>query len=214
MKYLTTKNTFSVGTKIDEEKIMEAKLYLKNYYNNKYDANPHFNFLITAMPDYRLKDLESLTENYFKNKKSVKIKLGKLHYEQKGRFFSISILGKEVIQLHKELIDVLNPIRDGYIREKDLTRIKENKTSEEEKENILTYGYLHVLNTFKPHITVGNIQSEGDVDIRKIKSNLDSILDSVYNKELLVKNILVSYIQDAEVQSDYKKLWEKVYKLK
>lgn len=214
MDHKTTKTTVSIGTQIHETKIMEAKTYLKKEFNNKYDIDPHFNFLIMAMPDYRIKDMERLFEKYFNNMHPLKIKLGNLEYEEKHKFFSIPMLGKEVMDFHKELISILNPIRDDYIREKDLLRINENRTDEEETQNILDYGYLRVLNKFIPHITIGNIQNDENVDIQQVKDTLNNILGNLYQSEITISEIYVSFIEDAEIQSDYKWLWEKEYILK
>jgi len=214
MEHKTTKNTVSIGTQIHETKIMEAKTYLKKEFNNKYDIDPHFNFLIMAMPDYRVKDMEMLFDKYFKSKLPLKIKLGNLQYEVKHKFFSIPMLGSEVMDFHKELISILNPIRDDYIREKDLQRINENRTDEEETQNILNYGYLRVLHKFIPHITIGNIQNNSDIDIQPVKNTLDNILGNLYQSDITISKIYVSFIEDAEIQSDYKWLWEKDYILK
>ncbi|MFZ2664476.1 MAG: hypothetical protein WAX66_03880, partial [Patescibacteria group bacterium] len=69
----TTPNTISIGTQIHNDKIMEAKTYLKDNFDNKYDIDPHFNFIIMAMPDYRLKDLEAILDDYFKSLKPLKL---------------------------------------------------------------------------------------------------------------------------------------------
>ena len=100
MAHKTTKNTVSIGTQIHESKIMEAKNYLKKEFNNKYDIDPHFNFLIMAMPEYRVKDMETLFDEYFRNKKPLKIILGNLEYEDKHKFFSIPMLGEEIMDFH------------------------------------------------------------------------------------------------------------------
>ncbi|MFZ2663950.1 MAG: hypothetical protein WAX66_01160, partial [Patescibacteria group bacterium] len=106
-----------------------------------------------------------------------------------------------------------NPIRDSYIREKDLVRIHEGKTDNVEEEYIYKYGYLRVLDKFIPHITVGNIKNEV-FEYKKITEHLDTILGSLYNTSIFINEIYASFIEDAEIQSDCKLVWEKTYSLR
>jgi hypothetical protein len=114
------------------------------------------------------------------------------------------------MNIHKDLINLLNPIRDHYIREKDLVRIREGKTDELEERYIYDYGYLRVLERFIPHITIGNIKNE-EFNLEEIKTRLDSILSNLYNTSLKVNELYATFIEDAEIQSDYKWIWEKTY---
>lgn len=208
----TTPNTISIGTQIHNSNIMDAKTYLKENFGNKYDIDPHFNFIIMAMPEYRLKDLETCLDKFFTTKEIMNLQFGDLHFEEKQRFFSIPIINSEIMDFHKQLIDILNPLRDDYIREKDLIRTNEGRTDSLEKEYIYKYGYLRVLSKFIPHITIGNIKNE-EFDFKEVKTQLDKILGNLYNSSLKINEVYATFIEDADVQSDYKWLWEKTYKL-
>jgi hypothetical protein len=212
MAIKTTPNTLSVGTQVHNANIMAAKAFLKKEYGNKYDAEPHFNFIIMAFPDYRVHDIEDRLDNYLKKLKPLKLKLGTLRYEEKQQFYSIPIVGEEAMTFHKELIAILNPIRDGYIREKDLVRITEGKTDALEEEYIYKYGYLRVLDKFTPHITLGNIQT-AEADQDDIQNKLTDFLGTLYGSELTIDEIRADFILDADVQSNYKRLWTKIYNL-
>lgn len=211
MNYKTTKNTISIGTQIHDEKISQAKTYLKNQFGNKYDIDPHFNFVIMAMPEYRLKDVETLLDAYFGSKSAIHLDLGELHYEPKTKFFSIPIIGETVMVIHKELLDILNTIRDGYIRDKDLIRINEGRTDKEEEKYIKDYGYLRVLNKFMPHITIGNIQSTNEFDLDDVSKKLNAILGALYKQSISFNRVHAYFFEDADIQSDYKLFWEKDY---
>lgn len=185
---------------------------MKQEFGNKYDADPHFNFIIMAMPIYRTEDIELKLNEIFKDMRSLELKLGNLRYEEKQRFYSIPIVGEEAMTFHRKLIDALNPLRDGYIREKDLARINEGKTDKLEDEYIHEYGYLRVLSKLTPHITIGNLQSE-NVDLGAITNNLNNILGNLFGSTLSVNEIRADLIEDAQVQTDYKRLWNKTYKI-
>lgn len=206
----TTPNTVLVGTKLSIKSLLAAKRYLKDNFSNKYDAEPHLNFVIMAMPIHKLKELEVTLDEYFSIKTSIKLQLGNLHYDPTNKFFSIPLLNESIIDTHKELLGVLNPVRDNYSREEDLLRINEKRTDAKGEQYIYEYGYLRVLDKFIPHITIGNIQKE-DVNIEEVKTKLNEILGSLYNSTIDASKIYATFIEDADIQSDYKFLWEKEY---
>lgn len=63
-----------------------------------------------------------------------------------------------------------------------------------------------------PHITIGNLQSE-NVDLGAITNNLNNILGNLFGSTLSVNEIRADLIEDAQVQTDYKRLWNKTYKI-
>lgn len=212
MAIKTTANSFSVGTGIQNETIMLAKDYLKQEFGNKYDAEPHIAFHIMAMPDYRIKDLEKICDEYFKKIKPIRLQLGNLRYDDVYRFFSIPIVGNEILTLHKELIETFNPIRDGYIRAKDLENMNSGKTDEIEEEYIYKYGYLRVLSKYTPHITIGDIATD-NFNSDDVQKKLNSILSNLYGTALYVNELQAHYMEESGSQSNYKWLWKKSYKL-
>lgn len=207
----TTKYTVSIGFKIHEPKIMEAKTYLKKEFNNKYDVEPHFNFVITAIPEYRIKDIANIMDTYFENKKPITLKFEQLEYDPKSRFFSIPLIGNTVIETHKELLNILNSIRDNYIREKDLKRINDKRTNLTEEKYIYKYGFPKVLDNFTSHITIGNIITTENINLNDIQNKLNKILSEFYNSDFTVNKMYASIIEDAEIQTDCVVVWEKEY---
>ncbi len=211
-----TKYTLSIGVSIKNDTIAKAKKYLKDRYGSKYDdPDPHLNFLIMAMPEGKKHKIVEVLDRYFSKFNKLNIKLGKLNYEDKNNFFSLPIIEGNIMEMHKDLIDLLNPIRSNYIREKDDIRIGQGKVDEIEKRYIYNYGYLRVLDKFTPHVTIGNL-SENFVnsDIVDIKRSLDHILGQLYSVELSFNLVYATHILDAETQSDYKIMWEREFFLK
>lgn len=211
----TTKYSISIGVEINNKSISDAKRYLKEKYGNKYDdPNPHVNFLIMAMPEGNESILDSVLNEYFNKISQINFELGQLHLEPKNNFFSLPILNDQIMEIHKDLIKLLNPIRNGTIRERDKERIDNNKTDLIEERYIYKYGYLRVLDKFTPHITIGNlVDGFTNQDIPNIQKELDTRLNSLYFKRMNFDKVYAVHMQDAEIQSDYKILWEKFYKL-
>lgn len=212
----TTKYSISIGVEVNDKTISEAKKYLKDKYRNKYDdPNPHVNFLIMAMPEGNNEKVDKILQNYFSKIGDISFELGGLHFEEKEAFFSLPILNDQVMKIHKDLIELLNPIRNGFIRERDKERIDSKKTDKVGEEYIYKYGYLRVLDRFTPHITIGNlVENYTNLDIPIIKSELDKRLGHLYQNKIIFNKVYAVHMQDAEIQSDYKVLWEKFYYLK
>jgi hypothetical protein len=211
-KFKTTNTTLSVGTEIHNDTIARAKSYLSNNYNNKYNLDPHFNFIIIAMPESNIKKVEIALDDYFKDKKTLNLLLSTLDYEPKHKFFSIPVVGKEVMNFHKELLNILNGLRDGCIREKDIEKMQDGTRDPEEIQNIKLYGYPRVLSKFTPHITIGNVGLES-FDIKEITNKLNTLLEGIFNKTIEIRKIGVSFYEEAEFQTDLKFLWTKEYDL-
>lgn len=207
----TTNTTLSIGTKIQDGAISRAKRYLKENYGNKYDADPHFNFIIIAMPKDSLKAVETKLDAYFKGRKAIDLLLSDLTYNSKDKFFSIPIVGEEVMNIHKDLLNILNAERNGCMREKDLEKMHSNNRDEEEIQNIKLYGYPRMLNKFTPHVTIGNIDKH-NFDLEDVTNNLKTILKDIFNATIQIDHVAVSLYVDSEVQSNFKHVWSKEYR--
>lgn len=64
---------------------------------------------------------------------------------------------KSIDALHETIVTLLNPLREGRIREKDAHAIKEGTYSSEQREMIERYGYRNVLGFYSPHLTLGEL---------------------------------------------------------
>jgi hypothetical protein len=73
------------------------------------------------------------------------------HYNYENNYIDIEYTPtKEIKNLQTEVVEVLNPIRDG-LREKEATRIA--STTGDYRKNLERYGYRYIGDRFSPHLT-------------------------------------------------------------
>ncbi len=63
---------------------------------------------------------------------------------------------KNINEFQKKIIKLLNPLREGQMREKDKARISE--MTKAEQKNLKLYGYCSVGDKFFPHLTFSKLE--------------------------------------------------------
>ncbi|MGD8744472.1 MAG: 2'-5' RNA ligase family protein [Candidatus Woesebacteria bacterium] len=207
----TIDTCLSAGTRFDIKEIAKAKKYLKKY-DNRYDLPPHLTYAISPFPEKNLKKVEKESDKYFKNLKSFSFKIGKLEFDERKNFFYLPIKSKKVMRIHKDMLELLNKYREGYIREKDLERIEKGLLNPEEIKLIKKYGYFRVLDNFIPHLTIGNVEAKKE-EIVNIKNELIEILKNLSKRSIQVNEVRVHLHTDSKIQSKMKSIWIKRYQL-
>jgi 2'-5' RNA ligase len=66
----------------------------------------------------------------------------------------------EWINLHKRIVNELNPLREGHLREKYLDFDELKHYSSQQQEYINNYGYPEVFELFTPHLTLSRFNDE------------------------------------------------------
>ncbi|MFZ2957457.1 MAG: DUF1045 domain-containing protein [Candidatus Ozemobacteraceae bacterium] len=79
-----------------------------------------------------------------------------LEISPEGYLFWRVLLDAPLARLHKAVVEVLDPLRNGAVRPKFLDLIDQYKPHEQE--NIRRYGFPWVLEDFSPHITLGAVE--------------------------------------------------------
>ena len=99
------------------------------------------------------------------------------------------IKDKPIDRLHKMVLEKLNPLREGRIRDKYADEIKEGKYSPDEVKYIKKFGYHYVLNSYHSHLSLGRFSSE-EIAVQ-VKSGL--------TKDLVPPQIIFSHIAVSEM---------------
>lgn len=117
---------------------------------------PHITIYGVEFPTRNLEKVFSEVESLAKKLVGVKFTFQKVATE-KGYIGIECDCTEEFRAAHETIIEKLNPLRDGHIREKD-----NQKSSEfsEKEENIQKYGHPEVMNLYKPHVTVIRLKDE------------------------------------------------------
>ena len=95
----------------------------------------------------------------------------------------------QIDNLHKRILKELNPLREGRIRDKYESEIKESKYPPIEVDYIKKYDYHNVLGSFHPHPTLARFETEEIA--QSIKGGLDP--------ELLSSEITFPYLAISEM---------------
>lgn len=91
-----------------------------------------------------------------------KVKMSEFRLTSDGYLFWDVEKSLRIIELHKEIINSLNSLREGLLREKYKTSL--NDFSQAEQANINKFGFPFVLEEFKPHLTLGKISGVSDIN--------------------------------------------------
>jgi 2'-5' RNA ligase len=150
------------------EKVAEKVMAANSETGNKYKVDfaldginyyPHLTLYHVECPEKNL-------ENIFQTLEKLLPKLGriKLAFREVGREqISVSVyfsLSQEIRDFHEKIIEKINPLRDGRIRDKYRELGQVSNLTSEQKENILKYGHPELMNLYKPHITIARLEDE------------------------------------------------------
>ncbi|MGI5898046.1 MAG: DUF1045 domain-containing protein [Candidatus Dojkabacteria bacterium] len=206
--------SFSVDSILEIKEIVDAKILMNQVYGNQYShIPPHLTYTIIPFPrkNFELgrKDLIA----YIQEQKPFKARISDLEYEEKNKFFYVSLSGDMIKQHHKNITLILNKYRDNYIREKDLERLKLGSFDDISMKYLQDYGYTRVFDNYRTHITIGNYTIE-NVDLKKLENRLRDILEPILNKEIEINNIHgMFYTDSAKSQDDIEPIWEETFRL-
>lgn len=126
------------------------------------ELHPHITVYSTEYPaNNRDKIFESL-KNVSRRNKSMNLRFTDFGAEY--GWIGINIKNsREILNLHKEVITELNPLRDGHIREEYGEPSRKHpikiEFSPEQQENIDNYGHPMVMDLYKPHMTIIRLES-------------------------------------------------------
>ena len=210
-QYIPTNNIVSVGIDIKNQEIQNIKQTLHSSYNSNYNTSPHITLLIAPINEDNYKNLIKEIIFFLESISSFYIKIKEVKRE--NNFFYLLVSKNKLYKLHKELIKLSKKYTKNYIREKDFNRIKKQYFTEQEIVNIKKYNYSKVLDSYIPHITLGNINSTKDVNYKDINNYINTKLTNIINKTIKIDKIKILYHTDNIDQSKMKILYEKQVEL-
>ncbi len=185
---------------IPEDKVQDnlVKLAKKIGINEKclfhIDNNKFFSHITLYSPEYPTSNFEKVVtcvrEISKRTEKTV------LEFDGFVAKYGYLVMGfkksKAINNLHKLVLQKLNPLREGRIREKYEKEIKDGKYTKEEVNNIKKYSYHHVLESYYPHLTLARFET--DEIAQKVKSKL--------LEKIIPRNITFPYIAVSEMGSN------------
>lgn len=137
------------------------------------DNKRFFSHITLYSPEYpksNLKEVLTSVENISKNTKEIILEFDDL--VAKYGYLVVGFKKSYAINnLHRKVLQKLNPLREGRIREKYKQEIEDGKYTKEEVENIQNYSYHHVLESYYPHLTLARFENNDIAEkaINKLK---------------------------------------------
>lgn len=145
---------------------------------------PHITIYSPEYPRKNVDNVLSTVKEVVQTLSPVKFEFEKVKGSQ--GYVGIGFKLTEVIKdMHKLIVDRLNPLREGHLREK----YKEGSDyhidfSEEQKMNIKQYGYSNAMSLYTPHLTIIRFQDENLA--KRVINNLNWSISSFVNDKLAV----------------------------
>lgn len=164
------KRAISVSKKLINRKSLFV-LDGKNYF-------PHITLYMTEFPLKNIVKVRKSLKHFAAKTKQFEIISSKYRQNREGYIDVDYKRSKNIDRLQKEVIKLLNPLREGRMREKDTARI--NEMTKVEQKNLKCYGYRSVGDNFFPHLTFSKLEKFDKLALSGVKkSNFSFRVDKI-----------------------------------
>ncbi len=121
--------------------------------NFKQKIEPHLTVFMGLFPDYSPVQaaMQVVNAEFF----PISLEFSKIRLSSDGYVFWDAVNHEKLQALHEKVVEKLNPLRQGFTRDKFL--LEKEKFTHAERENIEKYGFPWVMNLFMPHLTLGRL---------------------------------------------------------
>ncbi len=190
-KYLKFGLSFQVPLLISDMVVaLSQELALK--YNAKFalDAKNIFPHITIYPPSYPAKNLDKLiasVESFVKNTNTVEMKYYKIE-SKKGYVMVYFELSPDIKKLHKNIVEILNPLREGYINPRYGEPEYLKRLINQEIEMVQQYGYPYVMDCYyHPHLSL--LRLEDIVEAKVVANNLNWGIEKFKVNKLVLHRI-------------------------
>ncbi|RJR16228.1 2'-5' RNA ligase family protein [Candidatus Microgenomates bacterium] len=168
---------------LPDEKVRRQVIFRSEQISKKFqtkftlDGNkfhPHITLYQAAYPESNIEQIKQRLTKIASNTTLFQITLTKIESFMQFIFLN-AVKSRELFDLHKLIIDALNPLREGTLIPDDEEDLQNPETPQQVKDSILRYGYSLALEAFAPHITLSRLKNGEDVE-----KALDSIAVKPY----------------------------------
>lgn len=121
----------------------------KNYF-------PHITLYMTEFPLKNVAKIRKLLKQFAAKTKPFGINSSKYRQNKDGYIDVAYRRSKNIDEFQKKVIKLLNPLREGLMREKDKARMSE--MTKAEQKNLKLYGYRSVSGNYFPHLSFTKLE--------------------------------------------------------
>lgn len=155
---------------------------------------PHISLYICAI---NKQDFDSVYDKLKQIQlKPFSISFEKVIMEKDKMYYHLAIKkDSKLFKLHEKIVDLINPVRNGLVRQKDIVRIQNNYFSKKQVERINKYGYYLVNKLFNPHITLGVCKTQ---DSSKLIRELTNKINKIKSKSFKVNELTIGLFEEED----------------
>lgn len=172
-----------MGNKVEEIKDEVSKSSaIRNIVPHEAFDVPHVTLYIACFPLVNLARVLAAIESV--SQTSLRVTLSPESVNVKGKFVAVSFhKNSDVVGVHEKLVEALNALREGNIREKYRDQKGASFLSDKERDSLDAFGYPYAMSLFAPHMTLVALDDATKVD--KIAKDIS------WNQEFVALKLLV-----------------------
>jgi 2'-5' RNA ligase len=140
-----------------------ASEYKTNFVLDGKQFYPHITVYQAAYPDKNFPQVETQLKKLVKNIKPFTVKTGDFS-TLVGFIFLNFDKSEELVSLHKQIVGICNPIREGENIPAEVKNLTDPHVPEFIKHSIRTYGSALAMDAYMPHITLSRLQNPSEAD--------------------------------------------------
>ncbi len=198
---------------ITDNNIATAKKHIFDKYGSLYASQPHFSLLVTPLLRENEENLKKELQMYFGKLKPFTVKIGGLDFENKHKFYQLTLVSDELKSVHQDLLLLVQKYRGDAVRQKDLKRIAEGYYSPEELKMFDKWGYARCDEQFEAHITIGNIARDASFNEVEVTNKLNNMLGPSRESGFVVDKVVVELQIDKEDLKNLATEWSEQFNL-
>ncbi len=154
---LPNKSVSELAKQLANEVSTKGDIYFK--IDNKINF-AHITIYKVEFPTKNKRKFFSLLRSIVKNTTPFELQFNKL-YSERGWVGLDFKKGSQLYSIHKKVLKIINPLREGHISEKHRIELKDsNRFPGRQREYIKAFGYPQVMTEYHPHLTFLRFKDE------------------------------------------------------
>lgn len=147
--------------------IIKSSLAIKKRYDSDWYIDDkkyylHLSFYLFAAPEKNKGKVVAACKKFYEYLKQTNLETIDLVSGKDGPVMLEFKKTPRLYDFHKKALEIFNPPRENYLRDKYESKKHFNSLKKWEQKNLLKYGHIYVLNKYHPHVTIARLKSEKD----------------------------------------------------
>jgi 2'-5' RNA ligase len=128
-------------------------------------AFSHITLYSCEFPEKNIYKIKDALDHFLLSANSFIIEFSEIRINSKGFIIVDLRITPEHKEMHQEILELLNPFREGVLREKYQSNSFRRTLTESQIRNTDKYGHPQVADLYSPHLTLGKFDNSVDTSI-------------------------------------------------